>query len=612
MDTSARKSTGRWTERWTALGRLAPTALLAGIFAVSATASAPSGVAAQASSTAPETVGLPSASPVVLDLSAVPIADAERLADALPAWEEAINAGTQQVTVSSEDARRLAGLGFEVTVIDRLEQADPLTPWPGCYNRLDEVYAWLEDFAGQNGELMEIFDIGDSWCKTQGGCTTPGGDALAGRDILVARITAEGSISPKEGRFWIDGGIHAREIPTIELMKATIERIVKGYGVDPQITYLLDHRELYVGISSNPDGRLLVEMGADTYQVGPWMWRKNANTDQSEGCTWSSNSGGAYGIDLNRNHVFKWDAEGHSKNPCDATYRGTEPGSEPEIQHYANYLRTIFADQRGEGDDDPASIDTTGLMINFHNATMPGSTLVPWGWTEAKSANDLGLWAIGARYSLHNGYETKYSLYPVSGNTRDWGYGELGIPAYVIELQGNSFVAPCSELPGVLRQNHDAIDMMLGLADRPYQRIHGPEATRLSLSTARAKAGERVRVRARVTDVRGGKDAVASAQVQLARPAGLSAGNLPAPGDGVDAGLPMQADDGAFDETSEWVSLDLDTTGLLPGRYYIVVRGADALDEASPTSGFWGSASALWLEIGALGSAGSRSGPQFD
>jgi hypothetical protein len=577
-----------------------------------ATASAPRLVLAQASSTVPETVGLPSAAAVILDLSAVPPSEAERLAAALPAWEEAINAGTQQVTVSPEDAVRIASLGFEVAVIDRLDQADPLEPWPGCYNHLDDVYAWLEDFAGQNAELMEVFDIGDSWCKSQGGCTTPGGDALAGRDILVARITAEGSTSPKEGRFWIDGGIHAREIPTVELMKSTIQRIVEGYGVDPQLTYLLDHRELYVGIASNPDGRLMVEMGADTYQVGPWMWRKNANTTESEGCRWSSNSGGAYGIDLNRNHIFKWDAEGHSKNPCDETYRGTEPGSEPEIQHYETFLRTIFADQRGEDDADAAGIDTTGLMINFHNATMPGSTLVPWGWTEAKSANDLGLWAIGARYSLHNGYETQYSLYPVSGNTRDWGYGELGIPAYVIELQGNSFVAPCAELPGILRQNHDAIDMMLALADRPYQRIHGPETTRLSLRPNRAKAGERVTVRARVTDVRGGKDRLASAELHLARPAGLPAGDLPLPGEGVGTGLPMRADDGAFDETSEWVSLDLDTAGLLPGRYYLVVRGADGLDEASPTSGFWGSASAVWLEVAGAGTASARGGPQFD
>ena len=36
---------------------------------------------------------------------------------------------------------------------------------------------------------------------------------------------------------------------------------MSGYGVDANITWLLDQREVYVALTSNPDGRTLVEMG---------------------------------------------------------------------------------------------------------------------------------------------------------------------------------------------------------------------------------------------------------------------------------------------------------------------------------------------------------------
>ena len=73
-----------------------------------------------------------------------------------------------------------------------------------------------------------------------------------------------------------------------------------------------------------------------------------------------------------------------------------------------------------------------GAMINFHNYTSPGTMLYPWSWTEARAPNYEGLSTIAAQYAAPIGYVTKNSLYPVSGDARDWAYGELGIPGYVI------------------------------------------------------------------------------------------------------------------------------------------------------------------------------------
>ena len=578
---------------------------LAGVVALTAAmlqaSAGPIRVLAQAHATEPELAEL-AETRILVDLSAIPAERAVELAGLLPEWEEAIAAGTEQLRLPASRFVALHDAGFAIQALDGPAQSAPLEPWPACYRKLDAVYGWLQAYAAEHAELVDVIDIGDSWCKAQGGCTTPGGDSLAGRDILVARITAEGAASPKEGRLFIDGGIHARELPSVELMVATIERLVEGYGVDPQISYLLDHREVYVGIASNPDGRLLVELGAEPpYTSAPWLWRKNANDSAGGACGWPPR-GGHFGIDLNRNQDFKWDAEGHSDNPCSETYRGTEPASEPEIQAYEGFVRTLFEDRRGPGDEDPAPRDSSGLLVNFHNATWPGTMLVPWGWTEAKSPNDTDLFAIATRYAAFNGYKTQYSLYPVSGNTRDWGYGELGIPAYVVELQGRDFVSPCVELPGILRQNLPAIEMLLGLADRPYERIRGPEVARASVSPPRVVAGGSVRLRARVTDLRAGGEAVAEVRLSVGRIGGLAAGDLPAPGLAADAGLAMQAEDGAFDERSEWVVLDLDTSGLLPGRYYLALRGRDAMI-SEPSN--WGAAQALWLDVGGSALASS-------
>ncbi len=584
----------RYAARRRAFGRPAGTLLAIGLFALAGLGPAGTGAAQPIVDPA---AGL-AAEDVVIDIGRLDAESARALAQQLPEWEEPINAGTEQLRLPAERLAALEAAGYDFETVDGLAQAPTLAPWPACYHRLDEVYDWLAEMEEAHAELIDVIDIGDSWCKLQGGCSTPGGDSLSGRDLLVAKVTSEGALSPKEGRFWIDGGIHAREIPTVELMMDTIRRMVEGYGQDPQISYLLDHRELYVGIASNPDGRLLVEMGAaPPYETAPWMWRKNANDSAEADCGWPPTGSGQYGVDLNRNQDFKWDEEGHSTNPCSQTYRGAAPASEPEIQAYEDYLRTLFEDQRGPEDSDAAGLETTGMMINFHNATWPGTTLVPWGWTTERSANDEGLWAIGERYSLHNGYRTQYSLYPVSGNTRDWGYGELGIPAYVIELQGRDFVSPCIELPVVLRQNREAIEMSLALSDLPYQRIRGPEVARASVEPARVRAGQRVRVRARVSDLRAGADALAEARLSIGQSGGLTVGQLPGPGLPPEAGLPMQAEDGAFDEVSEWVTLSLDTSELQPGSYYLVLRGRDAAAREDGQSGFWGNPRAVGLEI---------------
>jgi hypothetical protein len=215
-----------------------------------------------------------------VDLTIGSGAEAATLARLLPEWDEALEAGATQVILTQAEIDRLRALGYDVTIAGRAPAAP--TAWPACYNRLDTLYSWLYAYEQAHPNLVEVIDYGDSWCKQHGGCTTTGGQYLGGHDLLVARITNELAAGPKTGRFFTDGGIHAREIPTPELAKAFIEMLVSGYGVNADITWLLDQREVYVALTSNPDGRALVELGLGTeppYTGNPWYWRKNGNND---------------------------------------------------------------------------------------------------------------------------------------------------------------------------------------------------------------------------------------------------------------------------------------------------------------------------------------------
>src|SRR6185503_13100673 len=187
-------------------------------------------------------------------------------------------------------------------------------------------------------------------------------------------------------------------------------------GIDGDATWLLDEHLIVVVPVANPDGRVLAEQG--------YLQRKN--TDTSHG----SCGVPRIGVDLNRNADFKWGVvNGPTESPCGETYPGPVPASEPEITALQSLVRSLFADQRGPGDTDAAPITTTGVLLTIHSYS--NLVLWPWGWTGTPAPNAAPLSAIGRKFASYNGYTAQQSilLYPTSGTTDDWAYGELGIAA---------------------------------------------------------------------------------------------------------------------------------------------------------------------------------------
>jgi hypothetical protein len=375
---------------------------------------------------------------------------------------------------------------------------------------------------------------------------------------------------------------------TAETAARFAEELIHGYGVDPDVTWLLDYAEIHIMPVDNPDGRKWAEEG--------YYWRKNTNN--TDGCVTLITGEPKfpdYGVDLNRNSSFKWnECEGvncSSGNACSLTYRGSAPASEPETRAVQAYMTSIFADQRGPLDGDAASSTASGLFITLHSYSE--LVLFPWGWSAAPTGNDTALETLGRKFGYFTGYQVCQAgepgcIYPTDGATDDWAYGELGIASYTFEL-GTSFFQSCDYfettiLPAVM----PALRYAAKAGRRPYQTPAGPEVRALRVNASRVAPGEPISVTAIADDARYASNgwgdeptqAIMAARYTVDAPAWIS---------GTEA-FTLTVADGAWDAVTETVASTIDTTGWAAGRHTVFVEAQDA-------AGNWGVPSAVFVDV---------------
>ncbi|HSJ99913.1 MAG TPA: M14 family zinc carboxypeptidase [Kofleriaceae bacterium] len=505
--------------------------------------------------------------------------DLQRIADELDALEEADRqAGWVGVLLSPEQYDELIAGGYRIDVMGRDRTGlRAINNYP-CYRTVEETRAAMLAIASDHPTLATVVDIGDSWDKVTP--NTPAGADRPGYDLLVLKLTNRAIAGPKPA-FFLMGAIHAREYTTAETAMRFAEQIVSGYGTDPDATWLLDHHELHVLPHTNPDGRKLAEQG--------YYQRKNRDPVGATSCANPPTSSNQYGVDLNRNYAFKFGGASTSTSKCNTVYRGPSANSEPETTAVTSYLASLFPDQRGPLDTDPAPATATGLLITLHSYA--GLVLYPWGWTTAAPPNAAGLATLGRKFGFHNGYgvcQPGTCLYAASGVTEDWVYGTLGVPGYTFEM-GTAFFQSCSSFTGtVLPPNLAALRYGFKAARRPYQTPSGPESLSVAVSASPVAAGTTVTLTATANDTRYNSGGYGTEPTQNIAAARYSV-------DGVSwaAGatlVPMTAADGAFNAKTEGVRATINTAGWSPGRHIILVESQD-------TSGNWGVPSAVFLDI---------------
>lgn len=436
-----------------------------------------------------------------------------------------------------------------------------------CYRTLTETMTDLARLAIDFPALAKWVDIGDSWEKT-----TPGDGA--GNELQVLVVTNQQSLHPKF-RFFVMGALHARELATAETAARFAELLVHGYGVDPEITWLLDHGEAHILAQANPDGRLRAEQG--------YCWRKNTNNlSNNVYCPVGGSIGP--GVDLNRNFAFQWngciDGSCSSDYACSQVFRGVAAASEPEVDAIQTYLATIFPDVRGDTLADAAPLDTSGLLISLHS--YGELVLYPWGWTNQRSPNASQMQMFADKVGFYTGYRACAAggngcLYKTDGTTDDWLYGELGIPGFTIEM-GTQFFQQCTTY-----ETQMVDDLLATLiyafkaARQPYLTPAGPEPVNVALSADVVRQGDPLTLTATLDTTRH-KDNNGRPIGDLVTPTVVLSATwyLDAPSWVTGSvGIAMAAVDGIFDEEVESVDVAIDTSSLSVGCHLLLVEGRD-------------------------------------
>jgi carboxypeptidase T len=500
----------------------------------------------------------------------------QALADWREPWEVNVAAGYLVVEVTADEYAALQQAGYRVEVDERLtaeiNAPRPESPEGGgipgyaCYRTVEETFTSAQQMVLDYPTLATWSDIGDSWDKV-----TPGGPA--GYDINVLKLTNQAIPGPKPV-LYVFGSIHAREYMPAEMATRFAEHMLDNYDVDADVTWLLDYHEIHLVLQANPDGRKFAEAGN--------LWRKNTNN--TDGCTTFPN----YGVDLNRNFTFFWNMGGSSSNPCDQTFHGSGPGSEPEAQALMAYGVSIIPDQRDDPITATAPITTSGIFIDLHSS---GNVILwPWGIPPYPTANDTGMQTLARKMGFLNNYDPVQHLsYATAGTTKDFFYGELGIPSYTIET-GTTFFQQCSYFENIAMPDNLQVLLYAAKASRlSYVIPAGPDVLNLALSSEPVYQGTPVELTATINDTRYNNSQgaepvqnVVAAEYYIDVPFWITT-TTP-------ISIPLAAADGTFNNPVEAVAGTIDPTGLSLGRHTIFVRGQDA-------DGNWGATTAIFMTV---------------
>ena len=517
----------------------------------------------------------------------------DAVASQLDVWEVHRDGQYAVAAVSPDQYQWLLDLGYRPEVdaakTELLGTQSALDPrfyyfddyYNNAYGRYVDTF--LADINYAYSNLSELYDVGDAWLASHGG---------PARDIWVLRITNEdpayGDIASKPA-FFLHAQIHAREVSTPELAIRYIKYLTAGwsnqggYGIDPDVTWMVNHNVAYFLVMANPDGHYVNEQNTSNY------WRKNVDSD--DGCT----DPDSWGVDLNRNHSFKWGCcGGSSGSPCSEIYRGPARASEPETLAFQSFFASVMLDQNGNNGDDElpgaAPANTTGTFLSLHSYA--DEILWPWGFTTSPAPNGAQLQTIGRKLAYYNGFDPTGFLYTVDGDTHDWTYGKFGIASYVFEVGSGytcgDFFPPYGCIDGIdgmprnfWNENRPAFIYLHKIARTPYMTGYGPDTQTVAVSPVSVPQGTPVQLTANVADHRYSSDPktnVAAAEYFVDAPGADGAGSA------------MTASDGAFGGASENVQATVDTTGLAVGTHYILVHGKGTNDK-------WGPLTAVFLTI---------------
>uniref|UniRef100_A0A8K9UCV2 Carboxypeptidase A6 n=2 Tax=Oncorhynchus TaxID=8016 RepID=A0A8K9UCV2_ONCMY len=247
--------------------------------------------------------------------------------------------------------------------------------------------------------LVDMFSIGRSY---------------EGRPLYVLQL-GKRTRSYKKA-VWIDCGVHAREWIGPAFCQWFVKEALHSYQHDSVMRRLMNQLNFYIMPVFNVDGYIF-SWTTDRF------WRKTRSKNVKYHCR---------GVDANRNWKVKWCEEGASSHPCDDTYCGPFPESEPEVKAVAKFLRKHKKRVKAY-----VSIHAYAQMLlypySYKYATIPNFNCV-------ESAAHNAVTALYSAYGVRYRYgPASTTLYVSSGSSMDWAYRN-GIPyAFAFELRDTGY-----------------------------------------------------------------------------------------------------------------------------------------------------------------------------
>jgi hypothetical protein len=294
------------------------------------------------------------------------------------------------------DLIRSSGFHYEILKSDLAKFSGDFWAARDQYHTYEEIIQTIDSLSVNYPAICQKYDYGLS---------------VEGRQLLALKISDNVNTDENEAEVMFDGGIHGDEIGGPENLIRFAEFLCGSYGIDPDITYLIDHREIWLFIMVNPDGRVN-------------LTRYNSNA-----------------VDLNRDWGYMWKGEGSS------------PGYYSQVETRA--LRNCMMDNQ----------------FVVHTSYHSGTEFLAYTWSyrpdpcpdQAHIHQLAGVYASASGYS-NLPYEQGYTgMYAINGSSKDAIYGVMGSIGWTMEIS-HAKQPPSSQIQYYYDINEPAMIAMIEYA----------------------------------------------------------------------------------------------------------------------------------------------------
>jgi Zinc carboxypeptidase/Immune inhibitor A peptidase M6 len=304
----------------------------------------------------------------------------------------------------------------------------------GGFRTHSEIIAYLDSLQAAHPTLMTA--------KVSLGFT------LQGREIWMVKVSDNPGVDEAEPEVFYVSLIHAREPAAPASLLYFLAHLLDQYGIDPEVTDIVNNRELYFVPMQNPDGYVYNQT---TNPAGGGMWRKNRR----------NNGDATFGVDPNRNYGFNWGFDNIGSSPVTSseTYRGTGPFSERETQIIRDFVISRH------------------FVITLNMHCYSNLILWPWGYQQIYTPFEEMFKTIGDSLTQYNNYTPTvgWGLYLTNGGANDWEWGDtISKPrglSFTVEIGSSSdgFWPAPSRIPELVQENIFPNLFLAKIADNPYQ-----------------------------------------------------------------------------------------------------------------------------------------------